>query len=184
MLLNCLQDMRSTRALEEANAITAVRLTGKRRFAKPGDLFRLSPYPGVFVWGRLMKRGKFFGHDFETNLVYIYDAIGRERPKPEALTPSNLIMGPTVVNNLGWVRGYWEIMASQPILPGDLREKHLFVAYRGKSPADYELLDEDGGVVAEDATDPKTLGPFGYANFNYIDSVVRCLLQTRGMIPQ
>jgi hypothetical protein len=61
---------------------------------------------------------KFFGDDFEMNLVYIYDAISPERPKPEALAPSNLIIGPSVVNNLGWVRGYWEIMASQPLGSG------------------------------------------------------------------
>jgi hypothetical protein len=110
--------MRSIRTLEEANEVTAVRLSEKRRFAKVGDLFRLSPYAGVFLWGRLIKKAKFFGDDFEMNLVYIYDAISPERPKPEALAPSNLIIGPSVANNLGWVRGYWEIMASQPLGSG------------------------------------------------------------------
>jgi hypothetical protein len=106
--------MRSSRTLEEANEVTAVRLSEKRRFAKVGDLFRLSPYAGVFLWGRLIKKARCFGDDFEMNLVYMYDAIGRERPKPEVLTPSNLIIGPSVVNNLGWVRGYWEIVQRHP----------------------------------------------------------------------
>src|SRR5712692_3260516 len=137
--------MRSTRTLEEANEVTAVRLTEKRRYAKVGDLFRLSPYADVFLWGRLIKRARLFGDDFEANLVFIYDVISCERPRPEVLIPSNLIIGPAVVNNLGWVRGYWEIMASQPLRPGDTREEHLFVRYRGTgSPTDDDLVDEDG----------------------------------------
>ena len=43
--------MRSIRTMEEANEVTAVRLTEKRRFAKVGDLFRLSPQADVFyLW--------------------------------------------------------------------------------------------------------------------------------------
>ena len=100
-----LDKVRSIRTLEEANEATAVRLSEKRGFAKVGDLFRLSPYADVVLWGRLIKKARFFGGDFEANLVYIYDAISRERPKPEVLIPSYLIIGPSVVNNLGWVRG-------------------------------------------------------------------------------
>jgi hypothetical protein len=177
--------VRSIRTLEEANEVTAVRLTEKRRFAKVGDLFRLSPYAEVFLWGRLIKRARFFGDDFEANLVYIYDAISGERPAPEVLIPSNLIIGPSVVNNLGWVRGYWEIIASQPLRPIDVREKHIFVRYRGTgSPADYDLVNEDGRVVVDHAVDPRSLGQSGYGNFNYIDWLVRDILQARSSSPR
>lgn len=72
----------------------AVRLTDRRQKAKVGDVFRLSPAKGVFIWGRLMKKSNFFGLDFELNLVYIYDVTGAERPAPERLIRSNLIIGP------------------------------------------------------------------------------------------
>jgi Immunity protein 26 len=177
--------MRSIRTWEEANEITAVRLTDRRRFAKVGDLFRLSPHAGVFLWGRFIKRARFFGDDFGANLVYICDAISSERPKAEVLVPSNLIIGPSVVNNLGWVRGYWEIMASEPLRPSDIREKHLFVSYRGTgSMTDYDLVDEGGRVVAHDAADPRTLGQSGCSNFNHIDWLVRGILEDRNVIPR
>jgi hypothetical protein len=178
--------VRSIRTLDEANEVIAVRLTERRRFAKVGDLFRLSPYAGVVLWGRMIKKARFFGGDFEANLGYIYDAISRERPKPEALIPSNLIIGPSVVNNLGWVRGYWEIMASQPLRAADAREEHLFVRYRGvrESPADYDLVDEDDRVVVDHVVDPRSLGQSGFSNFNYVDWLVRGILQARGVIPQ
>ena len=60
VLLNCLTTCASIRTSEEANEVTAVRLTGKRRFARVGDLFRLSPYADVFLWGRLIKEGEVF----------------------------------------------------------------------------------------------------------------------------
>jgi len=177
--------IRTIRTLEEANEITAVRLTDRRRFSKVGDLFRLSPHVGVFLWGRMIKRARFFGEGFEANLVYIYDAISSERPKAEVLTPSNLIIGPAVVNNLGWVRGYWEIIASEPLRPGDIREKHLFVRYRGAgSPKHYDLVDEDGRVVTDAVADPRTLFHSGFSNFNHIDWLVRGNLQDRSVIPQ
>jgi hypothetical protein len=177
--------MRCIRKLEEANEVTAVRLTEKRRFAKVGDLFRLSPHPDVFLWGSLIKKARFFGDDFEANLVYVYDAISRELPKPEVLIPSNLIIGPCVVNNLGWVRGYWEIVSSQPLRAADMRDEHLFVRYRGTgSPVDYDLVDEDGRVVVGRVVDPTSLGQSGYSNFNYVDWLIRGILQTRDVIPE
>jgi len=176
--------MREIRTLEEANEVTAVRLTEKRRFARVGDIFRLSPYPDVILWGRLIKRARFFGNDFEMNLVYIYDAISNDRPGPEILRPSNLIVGPSVVNNLGWVRGYWEIMASEPLRPRDIRKRHLFVRYRGTgSPADYDLVDENGREATDDGIDAKSLGQAAYGNFNLIDWELRGVLETRGVIP-
>ena len=147
-----------------------------------GDLFRLSPKPGIFLWGRLIKRARFFGHEFESKLVYIYDVIGSERPELELLSQSNLIIGPREVNNLGWVRGYWEIMASEPLQANDVRDKHLFVRYRG-TPSDYDLVDEDGRIVDSAGVDPRSLGQCGYSNFNHIDWLVRNIPEDRGLIP-
>ena len=179
------EPMRVLRTLDEANEVTAIRLTARRRFAKVGDLFRLSPYEGVFLWGRLIKRSQFFGNAFESNLVYIYDVVSAEQPKPESLDPSNLIIGPSVVNNLGWVRGYWDIVASPPLLPADTRKRHLFVRYHGTGRAsDYDLVDEHGNVVTDRSVDPQSLAQAGYGNFNLIDWLVRDILEGRGVIPR
>ena len=173
--------MRTIRTLEEAREISAIRLTRQRRFGQVGDLFRLSPQTGIFLWGRLVQKARFFGHDFESKLVYIYDAIGSERPGPELLTPSNLIIGPCVVNNLGFVRGYWEIMASEPLHAQDVRDKHLFVRYKGM-PSYYDVVDEHGRVIDSMGADPKQLGQCAYNNFNNVDLLVRNILEDRGLI--
>jgi hypothetical protein len=82
------------KSIEEANEVSAVRLVSKRQRAKVGDIFRLSPFADIFVWGRLIKRAKFFGLDAEFSLVYLYDAIGKDRPSADMLSPQNLIIGP------------------------------------------------------------------------------------------
>jgi hypothetical protein len=92
-----LKTMTKLRSLEEANEISAVRLVTKRQSAKVGDIFRLCPRDGILLWGRFIKRSKFFGVDAEFNLVYIYDAIGQDRPSPALLSPQNLIIAPSVV---------------------------------------------------------------------------------------
>jgi hypothetical protein len=161
-----------------------MRLANKRRYAKVGDIFRMSPHAGVFLWGRLIKKARFFEHDFEANLVYIYDVIGQERPDPGMLNATNLIIGPSIVNNLGWVRGYWEIIASEALRPADIRDRHLFVRYHGTgSPNAYHLVDENGRLVVDHTVDPKSLGLSGYGNFNFIDRQIRGILESWGVIP-
>ena len=177
--------MKLLRSLEEANAIAAIRLCEKRQRAKVGDLFRLSPATGIFLWGRLIKRGLFFGA--VTNLVYIYDAIDAERPEARLRTPSNLILPPIVVNNLGWSRGYWQIMASEPLSREDILPHHRFVRYAGTgSTDDYVIVDERGETVrtwlSRKRDDPRKLSQSGISNFNHVDWLIMETLQQRGVI--
>ena len=173
------------KSLEEANEVSALRLTDERRFAKVGDIFRLSPYPDLFLWGRLIKKSKFFGLDALFNLVYIYDAIGPERPPAALLTPSNLLIGPAVVNNLGWLRGYWQIVASGKLKPEDVLEEHRFIRFRGTgNPDDYDIVDERGQVVRGRPSNLRALSNSGFGNFNSIDWKVRGILKQRGLIPE
>ena len=171
-------------SLEEANKVTAVRLTDKRRFARTGDIFRLSPHKGVYVWGRLIKKSKFFGLNALFNLVYVYDALGPELPSPELLTPHNLMIGPVVVNNLGWVRGYWQIIVSEPLRPEDMLKKHLFFKHHGTGSRDqYDIVDEEGCLVGGCKVNPRSLSQSGFGNFNSVDWTLKGILRSRGLIP-
>lgn len=180
--------MSTLKSLDEANEITAVKLCAKRQIAKIGDLFRLSPYPEVFLWGRFIKRGRFFGETFDANLVYIYDAIGAEKPAANLLTPSNLIIGPAVVNSLGWGRGYWQIMEREPLHQADVLKQHLFIRYAGTgSRDDFAVVDEQGATVrawpVPNKIDTSKLSQSGFSNFNHVDWLVRGILGDRGVIP-
>ncbi|WP_348265171.1 Imm26 family immunity protein [Telmatobacter sp. DSM 110680] len=175
--------MTELRSLEEANEVSAVRLVSKRQKAKVGDIFRLSPVEGIFLWGRLIKRGSFFGLDADFNLIYIYDAIGPDRPSPTSLSSQNLMIGPSVVNNLGWARGYWQIVASEPVMPGDALDHHFFIRYHGTgSTLDYDIVDEQGHAVRSPKVEKTELAQSGFGNFNSIDWQLRAILRKRGII--
>jgi hypothetical protein len=176
--------MRVLKNMAEAKECTAVRLTEKRQRAKVGDLFRLSPAVGIFLWRRLVKRAKFFGLDFELNLVYVYDDMSSERPAPEALSPGNLIIGPSVVNNLGFSRGYWQIMSSEPVTAADVLT-HLFMRFKGNGrPDDYDLVDEMGAKVRlKHSQADKLVAQSGVGNYNSIDWRIQGILQSRGVLP-
>ena len=162
--------------------ITAIRLTTKRRFAKPGDIFRLSPAQDVVLWGRVVQQGEFFGAR-RMSLVYIYDVISPTLPTPSALTPKHLIIGPMIVKNLGWVRGYWEIVASRPLDAGDVLERHLFKAPLGVPPhVQWEIVDDRESPVSAEGVDPEALSIAGIGNFNFIDHLVRGILARRGVV--
>lgn len=178
--------MSELRSLKEANEVSAVRRVSKRQRAKVGDIFRLSPRSGILLWGRLIKRAKFFGLDAESSLVYIYDAIGPDRPSCDVLSPQNLIIGPSVVNNLGWARGYWKIVASEPVTHADMLDHHFFISYRdfreNVSPRPYEIVDEQGRRVRSAEAATSKLGECGFRNFNYIDWQLNAILRERGLI--
>ncbi|SFR98967.1 Immunity protein 26 [Granulicella pectinivorans] len=175
--------MRVLRSLEEANAVTAVRLTDKRRSAKVGDFFRLSPQIGIFLWGRLIKRAHFWGVKKDFNLIYIYDAISEMKPDRSLLVPSNLLIGPSVVNNLGWARGYWEIMESKPLEAGDMLSKHQFVRFRGAGGRDnYDVVDENGDFVTKSEAQAFPIAQSGFGNYNSVDWAIRGVLESRGVL--
>ena len=145
--------------------ISAIRLTTKRRFAKPGDIFRLSPAQDLFLWGRVIQQGEFFGAR-SVSLVYIFDMISPTLPPQSALSPKHLIIGPIVVNNLGWVRGYWEIVASRPLDAGDVLDRHLFKSPLGVPPhVQWEIVDERDSPVSLQGVDPEALSLAGIGNF-------------------
>jgi hypothetical protein len=173
------------KSLKEATEVSAVRLTDERRFARVGDIFRLSPYPGLFLWGRLIKKSRFFGLDALFNLVYIYDAVSIERPPAALLTPENLLIGPAVVNNLGWVRGYWQIVASEKLKPEDVLAEHQFVRFRGTgNPGDYDIVGEHGQAVRGRPTNLRAMSQSGFGNFNSVDWKLKGILKQRGLIPE
>jgi hypothetical protein len=169
--------------LDEANEVSAVRLVARRQRAKVGDIFRTPPCNDIFLWGRLIKRTKFFGLDAESSLVYIYNAIGEDRPSHDRLSPLNLIIGPSVVNNLGWARGYWEIVTSKPVEPPDILDDHYFIRYHGTGSAhDYYIVDEEGSRIQSPKAQVSKLAQSGFGNFNLTDWQLREILRERGLI--
>lgn len=172
--------MKKIESLEQANEISAVRLTEKRQMAKVGDIFRYSPEAGVYGWGRLIQRGHFFAMKLDLNLVYIYDAWGERKPDDDRLSPANLLIGPVVVNNLGWSRGYWELVDHAPIVVKDVQRRHVFIQFGGSGPKDFIYVDGTGSRVLWPRVERRLISQSGVGNFNSVNWAVREILEERG----
>ena len=110
-----------------------------------------------------------------------------EQPSPQFLKPTNLLTGPAVVNNLGWTRGYWQIVKSEPVEEADVLDRHLFGRMAGTgSPEDFHIVDESGHNVRNwqfwKPLKAERLMQAGFSNFNHIDRLVSGLLEERGIV--
>ena len=156
---------------EDPDRITAVRLTRKRQKARVGDVFRLSPAKGVVLWGRVVKQGAFFGVEGAFHLVHVYDSMSERMPAPSEMNSGNLLIPPQVVNNLGFSRGYWEIVANVPSSEEEAAaRKQLF--QKGFGLPGERIVDAEGNPVQSDR-DVATLPRAAFGNFNSVDERVR-----------
>jgi hypothetical protein len=88
-----------------------------------------------------------------------------------------------VVNNLGWARGYWEIVASEAVKPADRLDHHYFIQYHGTgSTHDYDIVNEEGRTVRSPNVQITKLAQSGFENFNLIDWQLKAILRDRGLI--
>ena len=91
---------------------------------KAGDIFVMRPTDDVgFVFGRVAKSGV---GPFGLFLVYVFRGRSADRAAVPDLDVSNLLLGPTVTNRQGWLKGYFETVENRPIGRGELLDEHWF----------------------------------------------------------
>ena len=148
--------------------MNAVKLTlSNRRKVKIGDIFKVAITQDVNYFGLVIDQGTFFGIDGNFHLIGIFNISHQDAPAADEVTinASELILQ-AVVNNLGFSRGYWEVIRNQPI-PAYLKKlPHLFY-----SPP---FMNRPGRVVGRDGSeinyegDPKKLPIAAIGNFNTV----------------
>ena len=128
-------DVGHRRAVGSAGAAAAAPpnlrvLKRSNRLPSPGDVFRLSPADGVFLFGRVVQsdlpreRAPMPG----AYLVYLYRHRWCEGdpPRPDDLRPGALLLPPLFINRMPWTKGYFETVATWPLTASDVLERHCF----------------------------------------------------------
>jgi hypothetical protein len=118
-----------------------LRLRKSGRKPTAGDIFAIGLPTDAYIFGRVVagplprERAPMPG----AYLVYVYRHRSI-RPKPEIaeLGPQNLLIPPVFINQLGWTKGYFLPVGSQPIRPPDRLPRHCFRRWTG------ECLDDTG----------------------------------------
>lgn len=100
-------------------------------------------------------------------LIYVHNAwSGRPEAVPD-LWPDDLLIPPTMVNRLGWSRGYFETVAHEPLGDDDVLPVHCFASTIYASGPHYfdEFHNELPGPV-------EPVGEAGLANYRVVDDLV------------
>ena len=116
-------------------------LTPSRKKLRSGDVFAMLPPDGAYLFGRVIHADMAFpGAPMPgANLVYVYRHRSPDKsPDIDVLRPDDLLLSPQFINRMPWTRGYFETVATQPLKPGDLLERHCFRRSNG------EFLDDEG----------------------------------------
>lgn len=149
--------------MAETNLIV---LRPSRKAPREGDVFTLSPHPGVFLFGRVVSTDAIAGSALTgLNLIYIYDTQRStlDPPRDDQLSPSRLLVPPLMTNRLPWSRGYFETLDRRELKPEDRLDAHCFRDSRGR------WFDESGRELSRPI---EPVGQRGVHSFRTIDDVV------------
>lgn len=157
------EGLRAASLRRETNLVA---LRPSRKRPRDGDVFALSPRPGVFLFGRVVSTGAMAGSALTgLNLIYIYD-IQRSSPNPPQdsdLVPSRLLVPPIMTNRLPWSRGYFETVDHRDVHSSPLLTVHCFRDLRGR------YFDERGNELTAPI---EPVGERGVHSFRTIDDLV------------
>jgi len=91
-----------------------------------GDIFVVQPFEGSYYFCKVIKtklQTKNENHK-RMNLIYIYNYVSKDKRVPENLDRYPFLLPPTVVNNQGWLKGFYETVQNKNV--SDYEEKIEF----------------------------------------------------------
>jgi hypothetical protein len=103
------------------------------RKLRRGDVFALQP-DDRFLFGRIITTDAAIGPMAKCILIYLFKVRSSSRaiPRRSELTPSKLLIPPTMTNRLPWTRGYFETLGNLPIEDGEMLAQHCFMSSTGE----------------------------------------------------
>ena len=139
-------------------------LKESRKRPKAGDIFVFKMPKVDYVFARVIKTDALTGTKAKLNLIYIYKAFSKDKHKIPKLDKHNLLVPPDIINNQGWLRGYFETIINNPLTKEDTLDKHCFLRI-----FDGKYYDEYGNEL------PRKIEPYGYyavGNYRTVDDDV------------
>lgn len=166
-------------------------LAPSRKKPRVGDVFHLRPSTDFVLFGRVVRvdanascqkfpngaGGSEMARDAvpgpgKSLLVYLYSVRAASPDRIPSLSPNDLLGFPILTNAIGWTQGWFQTVATHPLVEADLLPLHCFRRPRlGHFPGDY--CDEHGRDVS---VPMKPIGWYGLTPFGLIANQVQMLL--------
>jgi len=144
-----------------------------RKAPREGDVFVVQPFAGIFYYGKVIQTN-ISSQDSCVNgmlLIYVYDRLSRSKDIPDDLDCGKLLIAPTIVNRLGWSRGYFETICNFPVTDRERNVSFGFWSFQKKRFVNVE------GAPLKSA--PEYYTDYGLGNYAVVGEKIHAALQAR-----
>ena len=154
--------------------VDLIAMTKSRKPPHEGDIFVVQPFSGVFYYGKVIQTN-IRSKDSCVNgmfLIFIYDKMSKSKCIPYDLDCSDLLSAPSIVNRLGWSRGFFETICSFPITDKEKNMSFGFWSFQKKC-----FVNTEGNVLT---SRPKYYTDYGLSNYALVGEKIQTALQKTG----
>ena len=156
-----------------AECTDLIAMKKSRKTPRQGDVFVVRPFQDTFYYGKVIQTNIHSKQSFVNGmfLIFIYDKMSITPQIPCNLDTSNLLIAPTIVNRLGWSRGYFETICNFPITERERNVSFGFWDFLKKC-----FVDVEGNVLNRK---PDYYTDYGLGNYLVVGEEIQVALQKR-----
>lgn len=128
---------------------------------KEGDIFIIQPQKSLYIYGKVI-RSNIPNKDPMLkgwNVIYIYKKFAKEIVILENLDPQKLLIPPQIVNNQGWLKGYFMNIGFSKVTEED------FIEYGFWDVLQKRFVNEEGTPLGYE---PKIWTDYGLGSYGII----------------
>lgn len=104
-----------------------VKLKPSRKPLQTGDIFVLKIKQCGYIWGRVIRVRETLAGWPGSNMVYIYNIITKDLKEVPLLYKKDLLLGPVIINRLGWSHGYLQTITNVRLRKENILDIHCFI---------------------------------------------------------
>lgn len=148
-----------------------IKMNPTRKRPKVGDVFVIQPLEGIYFFGVVVRIKIPSSNPMVNgwNLVYIYRNPSRKMEIPKDLTSQELLIPPQIVNNQGWLKGYFQTIGSITLTDKDFVKDYGFWSFVKK-----QFVNEEGTPLG---FQPEKYTDYGIGSYGSVSHDVKCVLE-------
>ena len=148
-----------------------VSMQASKKNPNEGDVFIVQPKKGIYFYGKVIKTNiqsinPFFN---KMNLIYLYKESSQEVKMLDYMNSNQLLIPPVVVNNQGWLKGYFMTIGNIAVT-----DEEYSVDFGFWSTVRNKYFDLSGNELKKE---PKYHSIFGLGSYGVVGRDIQKVLQ-------
>ncbi len=158
-------------AIKEVHAMELIKMKPSRKKPKEGDVFIIQPKEDLYFYGKVI-RTEIPSKNIMVNgwnLIYVYKKVSKNIVMPDCLDVNELLIPPQIVNNQGWLKGYFQTIGSLPVTDEDKSINYGFFDFKTK-----KYVDEEGQPLGYK---PEMWVDYGIGSYGSVAADIKAALE-------